>query len=123
MAEKRHQIRSARGLPAPRLELRWKRVSDFEWLCDYNLVIRLDGMDIRRENDNGKVVRSEKTVMIGQTRSTGNSKTQVGPDWVHTPFRDGAHAWWDSKQLGNLPVYAISEGKAQLQAYREDAAP
>lgn len=25
-----------------------------------------------------------------------------------TPFRDGAHARWDGKQFGGLPIYVIS---------------
>lgn len=31
-----------------------------------------------------------------------------------TPFRDHSHAMWDRKQIGNLPVYAVANGRTML---------
>jgi hypothetical protein len=44
--------------------------------------------------------------------------TTSGPKIMdYAPFRDGAHAKWDSTALGGVPVYVIdTTGAAHLQA-------
>jgi hypothetical protein len=107
-------------LPAPRLQLRWRRPTAAElrrssaghfgeqkWTCDYELVLPLGEHDCRRTKKKAEmVVRLSRTFM--STGRLGN------PD--SAPFRDGAHAGWDSKALGGLPVYLIDpDGAATLQ--------
>ena len=109
-------------LPAPRLQLRWQRqpTSDVEWmgeptwLCRYELIIPLREHDIRRERDD-QPKRPFHRALISTTKSTGRGD---GPDYA--PFRDGAHARWDSKALDGLPVYVIStDGRAIKQEPEE----
>lgn len=90
-------------MPAPRLELLWDKEVG-ERTCTYSLVIPLKKGDIRRENSNGKDVRNILKLKIGKTRVSGGVSIQDGV--VETPFRDGAHALWDSKAL-KLPIYAV----------------
>ena len=114
---------------APRLELRWEDKPDlrdgYTVECTYSLVIKLDEYDIRRErcdgdgNDLPDV--SEASFKMGGTLSTGCSAKRYDPkaDMVDPPFRDGAHAGWDTKQLGNLPIYAVAAGRACLMPNRK----
>ena len=106
------------SLPAPRLELRWIKTGK-TWQrreCSYALVIPLDEFDIRREDEDGKKVRSELSIEIGRTGVNGGR--DQGPIWedkyIDTPYRDGSHSLWDAKHLGNLPVYVVCEDKAML---------
>lgn len=39
---------------------------------------------------------------------------QLNKDSIDLPYRDRAHAKWDSEVLNNLPIYAVCEGKAYL---------
>lgn len=82
------------SLPAPRLQLRWRRptkrelarqslgfINDQRWTCVYELILPLQEGDIRRKKDSG-----ELTLEICRTfTSTGRSDC---PD--HAPFRDGS---------------------------------
>ncbi len=108
-------------LPAPRLQLRWatpskKDQDDFgfvqasnpepgehrRWICHYEIVLPLREHDIRREDADGQNVRSELAILINRS-SRGTTETCP----KDTPYRDGAHAKWDSGVLGGLPVYVI----------------
>jgi hypothetical protein len=114
-------------MPAPRLELRWVDIEpidgDFRWTveCRYSLVLALGESDIRAERDdeagNPLPNLKEKSVLIGTTRSTGTAakRHNAVTDLIDAPFRDGAHAAWDRSQLGNLPVYAVANGRAAKQ--------
>lgn len=98
-------------MPCPRLELEWVMVGD-DWRkreCIYSIVIPLDEHDIRRRDADGKKVRNEVKAEIGRTAvSGGNGEAPIwGDGKVQRPFRDGAHAIWDSKVLGNMPVVAV----------------
>ena len=103
-----------KDLPAPRLELRWQEPSgtvdtafgNATIECVYLLIMPLREHDIRREDDNGNKVRSEEEIEMGKTYSTGTLARKVFDDRIDAPFRDGAHANWDSSVLG-LPVYAV----------------
>lgn len=114
------------NLPAPRLQLRWRKPTENElsndsigfmnthrWSCDYELVIPLGEHDIRRESG------PELVAKLGTTfTSSGRDEP---PDYA--PFRDGAHAKWDSEALGGLPVYVICmDGTAKLQPENSEAA-
>lgn len=104
-------------MPAPRLELRWSRFKGWaQRRCYYNLVLPLQEHDIRREDKDGNQVRSVLTVNIGMTESTGSYESPLDErhQFIPTPFRDGAHAGWDAKVLGGLPVFAVADGKARL---------
>lgn len=98
-------------LPAPRLELRWRKPTPIElkhehalwgqynWTCEYNLVLPLRESDCRREGKNHK----EKKYELGKTyMSTG-----INEPPRETPVRDGAHAGWDSEALKDIPVILI----------------
>lgn len=116
-------IRSARKLPVPRLELRWAKgttpndLGGRVRLCHYNLVLPLDKHDIRRESANA--VGGELRIEIGTTKVTSYGQEQDYGAALPTPFRDTAHAIWDSKALGGLSVYVVYGDKAQL--YKHDA--
>ena len=97
------------GLPSPRLQLEWFKTGE-DWNkkeCIYSLVIPLRDLDIRRENKNGAAVVNEQIIQISKTTVTGG-RIPIDDGKVNPPFRDGAHAQWDSEVL-NLPVYAICD--------------
>ena len=103
--------------PTPRLEFQWRkephddaereRVKDTifgeGFFCDYGLVMPLTDHDIRREDEDGNRVRSEVFYKFETTYIGGRE-----PFDGQTPYRDGAHASWDSEKLGNLPVWVKS---------------
>ncbi|WP_176079363.1 hypothetical protein [Paraburkholderia tropica] len=76
----------------------------------------LGEFDIRREqyddegNETGKI--SELAVPMKQPSLRGSSGTPCtrgdGVRFYDDPFRDGAHAKWDSKLIGNLPIFVIA---------------
>lgn len=84
----------AEGLPVPRLEIRWRKLNDWERVAEYSLVYRFF---------HGEVIR----VPMSVTKQSGGPV--VHGDMVSTPFRDGAHIQHDMRHL-NLPGYAISDG-------------
>lgn len=118
-----HPIISAKKLPAPRLELRWTEdttpdgFGEKARLCHYNLVLPLDKHDIRRESENA--MGGELRIEISVTKVTSYGQEQDHGAELPTPFRDSAHAAWDSKALGGLSVYVVYGDKAQL--YKRDA--
>lgn len=96
-------------LPAPRLELRWRRESDgVEAYCDYNIVFPLHKYDIRKDGyeADGPVLRFR----LSWTRTT-QKKLEYG-GIIETPYRDGTHILWDAKALG-LPAFVVLHDKAQ----------
>lgn len=111
-------------LSAPRLELRWEDKAGlrdgYTVECTYSLVLRLGDYDIRRErcDDDGRELPDVSTmsVRMGGTLSTGTAAKRYDTehDKIDTPFRDHSHALWDSEQLGDLPVYVVSCGRAML---------
>jgi hypothetical protein len=112
-------------MPAPRLELRWTDEGPFNCesfeatvACVYSLVIALGEYDIRGESAdaNGEPLpqKREKAIELGRTFSTNKAANRLKDGWIDTPYRDGAHAQWDSAQLGNLPIYAVAAGRAFL---------
>lgn len=96
-------------LPTPRLELRWTQETDnwFRRICTYALVLPLGEHDIRRGTEDGK--QSELRVVFSTTTVSGGSGNPPIYDdsVVDTPFRDHSHALWDSKALGDIPIYAV----------------
>lgn len=113
-------IINASDMPAPRLELRWSKGNDLDFMdgwtikCDYNIVLPLQGYDIRREDKDGAQTRSEWTIQVCQTRSTGTLTDRMKYGFIDTPYRDSAHVKWDRRHLGWPPVYAVCGDKAQL---------
>ncbi len=107
-------------LPTPRLQLRWMPstlMAGYQWECHYELVILLDEDDIRREvyDDDGNMKKKlprELAIPMKDPSLRGSSQTPCtsidGTRYADTPFSDGAHANWDSKQLGNPPIYVIA---------------
>lgn len=103
-------------LPSPRLQFRWvpDPTGEYPWVAVYELVIGLREHDIRRES--GKNSTGEMAVELGRTRRGGGSFNLPND----MPFRDGAHAKWDSEQLGNLPILVIDpNGKAWVETRPE----
>lgn len=105
-------------LPMPRLELRW----DAEdapppeghpvgaRACRYLLVMPLGKWDIRREDEDGEQVRdSVETELRCTVRSFCGGLQLVWPESnsIDTPYRDGAHARFDSHVL-KIPAYATA---------------
>lgn len=128
------------GLPLPRLQLRWhykpvpksepqrrkdialsKRMSaemgvkyteDEAWDCFYELVLPVDKYDIRNERYGVNFI----LIPISWARRTSTS-TPCEWDATDDTFRDGAHAFWDSKALGWLPIFVVApNGSAAMKA-------
>lgn len=109
-----------KALPAPRMQLRWEADPEDPssgWLCHYEMVLRLEAVDIRGEVYRGsrllKKRRTELAVPIKEPtlRLSANEpcKTPDGKErFCDTPYRDFAHARWDAKQLGDLPIFVIA---------------
>jgi hypothetical protein len=119
------KIIPAENMTAPRLELRWRKTGN-DWTqreCDYNIVIPLREHDIRREDEDGNKVRDELTIHIGSTSvEGGRAEEPVYENGdIDTPFRDGAHALWDSEVLNGMPIYAVCGDKAQEIPPRREA--
>lgn len=101
------------------LRLRWEQESESSFLCHYELVISLDKNDIRREiwEDGEEVgMRTEIVTSLSPNGSTRRSMStqppcilgETGEYYFDAPFRDGAHAMWDSAKLGNIPVRVMA---------------
>lgn len=106
-------------LPAPRIQLRWAPSTlraGFQWECHYELVLPLDKYDIRAEQEGPRGGRrpplKELVVPIKEPSIRGSTSTPcIAQDGSHDydpPYRDGAHAIWDAKVLGNPPIFAIA---------------
>jgi hypothetical protein len=108
-------------LPAPRLQLRWAPSTikpEYNWECHYELVIPLDQYDVRAEqyDEDGEMMPEkikEAVIPMKPPSLRGGETTpctvyQTGERYYDAPFRDGAHAWWDSKLLGNPPIFVIA---------------
>jgi hypothetical protein len=98
------------GLPSPRLQLRWEQTEYDGNVCHYEMVFPLQEWDIRNDAKTGHAV-----VELGRTKSSGDRNWSSGGASELTPFRDGAHAKWDSSLFGDIPIYAITPyGRAVL---------
>ncbi|WP_157636690.1 hypothetical protein [Burkholderia ubonensis] len=121
------------NLPAPRLQLRWvpsDLKSGYEWECHYELVLPLSEHDIRAEQEgpDGAPLPKLKELVVPMKLPSlrGSSGTpctaQDGSRYYDDPYRDGAHAFWDSKLLGNPPIFVIApDGMAFARPDREAA--
>jgi len=109
-----------------RLELRWRNATDAEKskslfgthvvACDYGLVIPLGEHDIRRDiyhdgEETGET-QTEVFYVFRTTLSSGGNGVRTAND---PPFRDAAHAQWDAKVLGNLPIFCVGTDGARKQ--------
>jgi hypothetical protein len=96
-------------LPTPRLQFRWERIAKpidgFNWVCYYELVMKLDRLDIRNPREYKR--DSEVAFSLGTTRVGSTSGPLHDNGSVDTPFRDGAHMQWDAKQLKIKHRYSI----------------
>lgn len=111
-------LNSKNGLPLPRLQLRWLPSTikqNYQWECHYELVIPLHQYDIRREiyGKRGGMKKGPKECVIPMKppslRDGGEPcKNHDGSRYCDTPYRDGAHAKWDSAVLGGIPVCCIA---------------
>ncbi|HDR9501286.1 TPA: hypothetical protein QDC06_004582 [Burkholderia cepacia] len=105
-------------LPAPRLQLRWMSSDEpgYGWECHYELVLPLGEHDIRgeQEDDDGNRLPNLKELVVSMKGPSLRSSSGVpctlgdGSRYYDSPYRDGAHAWWDSKLLGNPPIFVIA---------------
>ncbi|MFM0270150.1 hypothetical protein PQQ59_06165 [Paraburkholderia aspalathi] len=126
------------NLPAPRLQLRWAPSTlrhEYNWECHYELVLPLAKHDIRAEqegSDGERLPPLKELVVPMKPPSLRNSEgtpcaAQDGGRYYDDPFRDGSHAWWDSKLLGNPPIFVIApDGMAFARPDRDedrDASP
>ena len=106
-------------LPAPRLQLRWAPSTlkpGYQWECHYELVIPLGKYDIRTEQEGPRGGRRpnlrEVAIPMKPPSLRGSDgipcTTRTGERFYDDPFRDGAHAFWDAKVLGNPPIFVIA---------------
>lgn len=118
--DERPHSRKKSNLPCPRIEFEWVPSEQDGWAtrwCMYWLVFELGHADIRAEGENGKLgVLRERYIPMGETQSSGSDRRPVFNGAVDVPFRDGAHAHWDSIAIGlpALPVYARCEKDVTL---------
>lgn len=130
----------AEKLPTPRLQLRWEPYvgkPGYDWQCHYELVLPLGKYDIRREiwRDGEQVgERDELVLPVKEPSIRGSTCTPClhdsGAVYADMPYRDGAHAIWDSRLLGNLPIIVIApdgrfaehkdDGRVQMGAPSHD---
>jgi hypothetical protein len=101
------------------MQLRWEEAPEndggWDWQCLYELVLPLRPGDIRREkfDDDGNVIerQSELVVSMGPPLMRGSTErptfSALGERYADTPYRNGAHALWDSAHLGDLPIFVI----------------
>lgn len=106
---------------SPRLQLRYEPDPSREesWLCFYEIVVPLSKHDIRRErydDDHNRLPDVEEAIFSaqGSTRLGYHRPpcySEKGELFYDPPYRDGAHATWDSEKLG-LPIYCVThDGK------------
>lgn len=98
-------------MPCPRFEFRWVKTGE-TWAqreCIYSLVFPLREHDIRKEDENGKIITLEHFAEIGRTKvNGGRGDAPIFNGNVDTPYRDGAHSKWDREALGvNFPIVAV----------------
>ena len=123
-------------LPTPRLQLRWELFDgesafNAKWACHYELVMPLGQYDVRREvyDDDGEELPERTQLVVPMKTPTlrgGGGKAPCyamdGTHHVDAPYRDGAHAMWDSKALGGLPIYVVDlDGLGALDEQKEFA--
>lgn len=98
------------------LRFRWENgYAVDEYLCHYELVLFLSRDDIRREIwKDGEITGKRDSIVIsmneGPTRRNSYGLPCVNGNgyFYDAPFRDGAHAIWDSAKLGGLPIKAMA---------------
>ena len=92
----------------------------YNMVVDYELVIPLCVLDGRNNKEDGMVndVPGWKRVLLGQTKVGCRSPILDGK--VGTPFRDGAHAIWDSMAMNGLEIYSrYGEARTLVKAANE----
>jgi len=113
-------MNTAVAMPCPRLELRWVKSGEswYERECVYSLVFPLGELDIRSTDVEGNP--RERSLEISRTKVRGgNGEPPICDGEVYTPYRDGAHAFWDRDALGgHLPIVAVCEDVATLVKLR-----
>lgn len=85
-------------------------------MCHYELVLPLGEHDIRREmyDKHGNLKKKERTELVAALKEpslrNGSSPCLAhdGTRYYDAPYRDGKHAQWDAKLLGDLPIYCIA---------------
>ena len=104
------------NLPTPRLQFRWAFNEDpegLEYRCWYELIFLIRDADCRGEIG----IPYEACVTLGATNVGGQEEPWKRGLSTATPFRDGAHATWDSEQFGGLPIWIIApDGRAKERA-------
>lgn len=127
--EASRKLRSSKGLPVPRLELRWDEIGrpkdfgTFRRNCRYLLVMPITRYDIRTD---ARVANADGTALefeFGTTSCGGGDCPRVflERDQVDMPYRDGSHAAWDSFNL-KIPAYATCGEHAMFIEPREPSA-
>lgn len=102
-----------KSLPFPRLELRWTKLSDNQFKCNYQIVIAPpDKLDVRSNSDyDYGVLNIEGSLSeIIRTGSAPDTFTHATKQ-LDTPFRDGVHIVRDGAKL-NLPGFVTYKGHA-----------
>lgn len=124
-------------LPTPRLQLRWEANpayrtgepgSQYRWACNYELVLPLDKYDVRAEVwKNGRELKRKLKELVVPIKPPSLRGSELEPctgmdgsRFYDDPFRDGAHAYWDSKHLGNPPIYVIAPDGMAFKRERKD---
>lgn len=109
-------------------QFRWEQEGEFAFACHYELVIPLGENDIRREiwEDGVQIGERDKLVIAMSeypTRRTGGGipcvERETGYYYFDAPYRDGAHAKWDSATMGNIPIQVIAVDGTVIEDDRE----
>lgn len=107
------------ALPYPRLELRWRPTREgeydgYEWACDYVLVLHRATVGDMRSNHYNPETGAERYCAkpVEYLLNTSYRGSTAEPYAGDTPYREGAHAAWDSVALG-VPAYSVYKRKSK----------
>lgn len=96
------------GLPVPRLELRYRVISDYLHFVDYGLVYR-------------HLLGTIEFVPIGCTK-IGGKVMRTAAAQLSTPFRDGAHTYNDMFEL-NLRGFVVNGSEYRELTFEDSEVP
>lgn len=114
-----------KDLPLPRLQLTWEHLGGREWRCNYDLLVPVAKYDLRNNGPEPKCVigtgpgytkanfgHTAVTSSQGPIKQDYKNGAATGETYLDTPFRDGAHAGWDSFTLG-IPAFVVYQDRVR----------
>ena len=114
-----------KDLPLPRLQLTWEDLGGGKWHCNYDILIPVEKFDIRNNGPEpeyevgagpgyteGRLGQTKVTSTQGPLKPEYEDGCRTGKTYLDTPFRDGAHAAWDSFTLG-IPAFVVYQDRVK----------